>query len=346
MENMTKNVLTSSALVASLMLTAGCDLLKKKDTLAPQAETSSTKSGVTLCSINGEPAVTEGEYKQNLSQMLQANPYFKGASAESLPNELKRRFLEQLSMQAVIEKFSDKNGIENDPEFIKIYNELKEQVKRSIKVQLFEKRIYDGIKVADNDITKYYNENKNRFVKVAGGVLAMGVRFDNEAQANAFLAKAKQNVEGFEKLAKADAAGKFRDFGRVSKEVRGGFQMEIVPTPIKDSVLGMTKLPGVEKIKAGKEYWVVKAWDKKDTVLFGVEEVKTHIEAMLKNNQFKDAIEKRMEELKKEMKVVVNEDYFKDATKPAPASATDGAQATHVATNSQPATVPAGATAA
>jgi len=49
-------------------------------------------------------------------------------------------------MQSVIEKFSDKNGVENDPEFIKIFNELKDQVKRSIKVQLFEKRIYDGIK--------------------------------------------------------------------------------------------------------------------------------------------------------------------------------------------------------
>jgi peptidyl-prolyl cis-trans isomerase C len=345
MDTMTKNMLTSSALLASLMLSTGCDLLKKKDTLAPQTTEAAAQSGVSLCSINGESAITEGEYKRNLSQMLQANPYFKGASAESLPNELKRRFLEQLAMQAVIEKFSDKNGIENDPEFIKIFNELKDQVKRSIKVQLFEKRIYDGIKVADNDVTKYYNENKDRFVKVAGGVLAMGTRFDSEAQANAFLAKVKSNVENFEKLAKAEKAGKFRDFGRVSKEVRGGFQMEVVPTPIKDSVLSMTKLPGVDKIKAGKEYWVVKAWDKKDTVLFGVEEVKTHIEAMLKNNQFKDVIEKRMEELKKELKVVVNEDYFKDASA-SPASAADGAQATHVAANDKPAAAPAGATAA
>jgi hypothetical protein len=345
MDTMTKNMLTGSALLASLMLTTGCDLFKKKDTLAPQATETSAKSGISLCSINGESAITEGEYKRNLGQMLQANPYFKGASAESLPNELKRRFLEQLAMQAVIEKFSDQNGIENDPEFIKIYGELKDQVKRSIKVQLFEKRIYDGIKVADNDITKYYTENKDRFVKVAGGVLAMGVRFENEAQANAFLAKAKQNVEDFEKVAKADKAGKFRDFGRVSKEVRGGFQMEVVPTPIKDSVLGMTKLPSVDKIKTGKEFWVVKAWDKKDTVLFAVDEVKTHIEAMLKNNQFKDVIEKRMEELKKEMKVVVNEDYFKDA-KVSPESATEGVQATQVATNNKPAAAPAGATAA
>ncbi|MFA5306590.1 MAG: peptidyl-prolyl cis-trans isomerase [Candidatus Babeliales bacterium] len=343
MDTMAKNLVKGSALLASLMLATGCDILKKKESLEPRAETAS-KSGITLCSINGESAVTEGEYKNNLHQMLQSNPYFKGASAESLPNELKRRFLEQLAMQSVIEKFSDKNGIENDPEFIKIFNELKDQVKRSIKVQLFEKRIYDGIKVADADITKYYNDNKERFVKVAGGVLAMGSRFDSEAQANAFLAQAKHNIEGFEKLAKADKAGKFRDFGRVSKEARGGFQMEVVPAPVKETVLGLTKLPSVEKIKVGKEFWVVKAWDKKDTVIFGVDEVKTHIEAMLKNNQFKDVIEKRMEELKKEMKVVINEDYFKD-TKAAPAPESKGNQDTHVASNDKQAT-PAGATAA
>ena len=95
--------------------------------------------------------------------------------------------------------------------------------------------------------------------------------------------------------------------------------MEVVPAPVKETVLSLTKLPSVEKIKVGKEFWVVKAWDKKDTVLFGVDEVKSHIEAMLKNNQFKDVIEKRMEELKKELKVVINEDYFKDV-KAAPRS--------------------------
>jgi len=66
-----KNLLKGSALLASLMLSTGCDMLKKKESLEPRAETAS-KSGVTLCSINGESAITEGEYKNNLNQMLQA----------------------------------------------------------------------------------------------------------------------------------------------------------------------------------------------------------------------------------------------------------------------------------
>ncbi len=33
---------------------------------------------------------------------------------------------------------------------------------------------------------------------------------------------------------------------------------------------------------------------------------------MLKNNQFKDAVEKRVKELKGDFKIVVNEDYFKE----------------------------------
>jgi hypothetical protein len=336
MDALTKNILKNSALLVSVMFFTSCDWMKKKDVVEPKTAANEVKSGATLCSINGEATITEGEFKKDLNQMIQANPYFKGASAETLPNELKRRFLDQLAMQAAIEKYANQNGIEQDPEFIKIYSELQEQVKRSIKVQLFEKKIYDAIKVSEGDISKYYTENKDRFVKVAGGVLAMGERFEDEAQANAFLMKAKGNIEEFEKLAKADKAGKFRDFGRVSKEARNnnnGYQFDVVPAPIKETVCALTKLPGVEKIKVGKEFWVVKAWDKQATTLFGLDEVKTHIEAMLKNNQFKDAIEKRMEELKKEMKVVVNEDYFKEK-KVEPAS--EAAQATQLASNQQP----------
>lgn len=305
-------IFQGSALGLALILLSGCgEFGKKKEAPAATSKEAEKSSGLTLCTIDGKPAISEADFLTNLNQMLQSNPYFRGATVESLPKELLRRFLDQLTSQKLIENFSIKNNIEKDAEFIKAYEETEKLLRRSLMVQIFEKKIYDGIKVADGDISKYYAENKDRFVKVAGGVLAMGISFDSDAKATEFLAKAKGNVEGFEKLAKAEKAGKFKDFNRVNKESKG-FQYDVVPAPVKETVLGMTKLPGVEKIKAGKEFWVVKAWDKKDTTLFEMSEVKTHIESMIKNNQFKDALEKRVKELKDDFKVVVNEEYFKE----------------------------------
>ncbi len=310
-------------MVLSLMLLSGCDFLKKKETPAPKTTAQAAEAGASLCTINGETVITESEFMNNLVQMIQSNPYFKGASLDSLPKELLRKFFDQLTTQALIEKFSVKTNVEKDPEFVKAYNETEKLLKRSLMVQLFEKKIYDNIKVSDGDISKHYSENKDRFVKVAGGTLAMGARFENEEAANAFLAKAKANMDDFENMAKKD--GKFRDFGRVTKESRG-MQYEVVPGPIKDTVLSANKLPMVDKVKTGKEFWVVKAWDKKDTTLFDLDEVKPHIEAMLKNNLFRDALEKRVKELNSEFTVVVNEDFFKDKAAPGQAQGDDEAQ--------------------
>lgn len=313
MKNIPQFFIKGSAMVLTLSLISGCDFFKKKSSESTTVSSSETSKadGAPLYTINGEVAITEGEFLNNLQQMIQANPYFRGATIDSLPKELLRKFFDQLATQALIEKYSVKNSVQNDPEYIKAYNETEKLLKRSLMVQMFEKKIYDGINVSDSDIKKHFAENKDRFVKSAGGVLAMGARFDTEAAADAFMAKAKTNVNDFENLAKADKAGKFKDFGRVSKESKG-FQYDVVPAPIKEAVLAMHKLPSVEKIKSGKEFWVVKASDKQDTVLFDIEEVRGHIEGMLKNNLFRDALEKRIKDLKNDFSVTVNEDYFKE----------------------------------
>ena len=312
MKNQTQMLLKGSVMILSLTFMAGCDLFKKKEAeTSAKMPSQATDSGATLGSINGEAVVSEADFLNNLQQMVQSNPYFRGATIESLPKELLRKFLDQLMTQALIEKYSVKNNIENDAEFIKAYNETEKLLKRSLMVQIFEKKIYDNLKVSDSDIKKHYAENKDRFVKVAGGVLAMGARFDSEKAADAFLAKVKTHLDDFEKLATADKSAKFRNFDRVTKESKG-FQYEAVPAPVKETVLGMTKLPGVEKVKAGKDFWVVKAWDKQTTVLFELDEVKAHIESMLKNNLFKDALEARIKDLKKGFTIKVNEEYFKE----------------------------------
>ncbi len=312
-------LIKGSALVLTISLLPGCkglDFFKKKDA----AKTESTESkaaaddGLVLCSIDGNAVIKKSDFDKRVTQMLQANPYFRGAGAEMLPLNVKRKFLDRLVEEELFVLDANKQNIEKDAEFQKTLKEMVDLVTRSLKIQFREKKIYDDTKVAEEQSKKYFDEHKTQYVKVAGGTLASGIKFDTDAAANAFLTKAKANVNDFEKLAKQTKSGKFREFGRVSQEAaNNAMGMESVPAPIKEAVLSMHNLPAVEKVKVGKELWVVKASDKKDSVFFDFEEVKPQVEAMIKNNEFRTKLASEIEKLRATYKVTVNEDFFKDS---------------------------------
>src|SRR5437868_1758098 len=147
MKNQSQLLLKGSAIVLSLAFMSGCDMFKKKEAAQPAKSSPAEQAqGKTLCSINGETAISEADFMNNLNQMIQSNPYFRGATIDSLPKELLRKFLDQLTTQALIEKYSVKNNVENDAEYIKAYNETEKLLKRSLMVQIFEKKLYDGLK--------------------------------------------------------------------------------------------------------------------------------------------------------------------------------------------------------
>jgi len=315
-----------SALVLSLAVLSGCEMFKKKeDAQAASKSTAADKAAdaKVLCKINDKPVIKESDFISNLNQMLQANPYFRGAGIDALPMTIKRKFFDELVKQELIVAQETKNNVENDKEFIKALDEMLKLVKRSLMVQFFEKKIYEGIKVSDSDITKHFNENKERYTKDPGGVLVVGAKFNNDAQATEFLNAVKNNVTGFEKAAKATKHASFKDFGRVSKGANNqqrGMPMDSTPAPVKESAFAMHKLPGVEKVKVGHEIWVIKASDKQDASFFQLDEIKPQVEAMLKNNLFRDALDKRLKDLKGEFKISVDEEYFKDKSAPAEAA--------------------------
>ena len=141
-----------------------------------------------------------------------------------------------------------------------------------------------------------------------------GVRFEDKEKASAFFDSVKGKQNEFAKLAEKADGGEFKDFGRVSKEpAKGGFAMSDVPSQVKDKALSLKKFPAVEKIDAGKNVWVIRASDKKETEYFNLDEIKPQLEVMLKNNKFREEIEKQVKDLRKDFTIDVNEDFFKEA---------------------------------
>ncbi len=295
----------------------GCDFLKiDKKVPAKEKDISvSAGSGVTLLNINGKPVLKESDYVGFLNQMMQANPYFRGAGPEMLPAAVKRKFFDELIKQELIVSWAEKNNVENSSEFKKSYDEIMRLAKRSLLIQQFEKQILDNIKITDKDINNEFSMNKDKFIKIAGGSLVSGIEFNNPEKATEFYDKVQnvKTVEAFEKAAKKENEDSFKDFGRVGSKPAGGQQMPMddVPSMIRNKVSLLVKLPVVEKVKVGRVTWVFYVSDKKDDVFFELGEIKPQIEMMLKNAKFRDEVESKVEGLKKDFTISVNEDYFK-----------------------------------
>lgn len=307
---------SGSFFVLTLALISGCGDSAKKES-SPAASTEAT--GTVLCKIDGKPVINESEFNNNINQMLQSNPYFKGAGAQGLPASIKRKFFDELVKQELIIVDAAKSNLDQDAEFKKSLEDMQKLVKRSLTVQFFEKRIYDGIVVEDSEVTKHFEENKERYVKNAGGVLVGAVRFESDRNADAFLEKAESvsSYGDFEKMAK-DKNAQFRSFGRVNKQdTPRGYQLESVPAQIKDAALGAKSLPATLKVKAGKDIWVIHASDKRESEMFDLAEIKPQIVNMIKNNKFKEKLDQAITELKSKASVEVNEDFFKEKAQPA-----------------------------
>lgn len=311
-----KTLLNSgSFFVLTLALISGCGDSGKKESSSVAASTEA--SGAVLCKIDGKPVINESEFNSNINQMLQSNPYFKGAGAQGLPASIKRKFFDELVKQELIIVDASKSNLEQDAEFKKSLEDMQKLVKRSLTVQFFEKRIYDGIVVDDSEVAKHFEENRERYVKNAGGVLVGAVRFESDRAADAFLAKVEsaETYADFEKIAK-DKNTQFRSFGRVNKqEAPRGYQFESVPAQIKDAALGAKSLPSVAKVKAGKDIWVMHASDKREAEIFDLSEIKPQIVNMIKNNKFKEKLDQAITDLKAKASVEVNEEFFKEKAK-------------------------------
>ena len=140
-----------------------------------------------------------------------------------------------------------------------------------------------------------------------GGVNATGVSFTKEADAKAFLEKAKGKGATLDKVAKENNLGdKYRDFKLVNAMSIG------VDPVLRDKIVALKKFPALELVKVNDNtYWVVYAASKEEQKYRSFEEVKPVIEQRLTGQKQEKAMEKAMEQLKKDYNVVINEDYFK-----------------------------------
>jgi len=343
-------------LVSSLIFLGGCSKSEKTDKSEP------------LVTVNGR-IITEKMFQETLEQNFNAPEQKENAKdpkSKFIYLVHKNRVINDLIIKQLIDEEAEKRQIKiEDAEIDAIVdsivksmggedrfkaslalNKIDEKVFReNIKVDLLKRKLIENVigdsKVSDDEIAKFYEENKeNKFkhdstvrashilISASGAEMRnLVVAKDKEnkltedeinkqvkkemakakAKAQKIYKEAKKNPDKFVELAKQNSedpssAAKGGDLGFFSKE-------EMVP---EFSEAAFSTKPGElsDVVKTEFGYHIIKVVDRKQEGITPLDEIKPHIERYLDGKKKMDAFKKLIETSKQSAKIVyLNEDY-------------------------------------
>jgi hypothetical protein len=299
MKNFSSKI-SCALLISAVVLLPGCDWFKSKLGLTKTAGVAGGGDSSVLATMGGKTLLTADEFEKQFKNLIETHPY--GAMLAQMDG-LDRRFFDGLVGQKVMTRYIEENGINKTAEYQQQLDAL---------VQMLNARFFQmkhTPKVTEAEMKEFYNQNKENMPEAIlsrGGVQATGVCFAKEADAKAFLEKAKGKGAMLEKLAKeANVADKYRDFKMVSAGSPG------IDAVLREKIISINKFPSVEFVKLpDNNCYVIYAGSKEEAKYRPYEELKGAIEQRLTAKKQEESMEKAVEQLKKDYGVMINEDYF------------------------------------
>ncbi|MEJ2373373.1 MAG: peptidyl-prolyl cis-trans isomerase [Sulfurimonas sp.] len=253
-------------------------------------------SAQTLVSVHGK-AISQEDVDNELMRATQGR--FNQVPAEKQA-AFRQQVLQQLIGKELIFEDAKKNGILKSKEYKEEYKKLEERMKHELAIQVWQKRLLDGIAISEKELKKYYDQNKEEFNQPES-VHARHILVATEDEAKKIIAGLKslsgeKLKEKFIEEAKTKSTGpsgpKGGDLGYFT-------QGQMVPA-FNDKAFSMKKgTVTLEPVKTQFGYHVIYLEDKKPAMTRKFDEVKGFIEQRLKMEKFKDAMKKKMDALQK-----------------------------------------------
>lgn len=294
--------MSCALLICSIVFLPSCDWLKDKVGLKKTTTSAIAANDTTevIATIDGKPLMTSGEFEKQFKNFIEKHPY--GAMFAQMEG-VDRKIFDGLVGQKIMTRWIEEQGINDSDE----YKEYLEQLVQMLNARFFQMK--HPVSVSDSDIRAFYDQNKDNMPEAVlsrGGVNATGVQFAKEADAKAFLEKAKGKGATLDKVAKEAGFGdKFRDFKLVNAASIG------IDNVLRDKIVALKKFPSLEIFKSNDgNFWIVYASGKEEQKYRPYDELKPAIEQRLSAQKQEQAIEKAMDQLKKDYKVEIKEDYF------------------------------------
>jgi len=312
-------------LLVPMVLLPGCGWL---DYLRGKKE--SAEGGKTVVTMSGDVVITTKSFEAEFDQLLEENPHLKSVLA--MMPAAKKNFLLGMVNQQIVDKWVADNKVDQKEAYAKELDRMMRSVKRMLNTKYF--GLEHPVQVGENEINEFYDKNKDSMpdlVVSRGGVKAVGVSFEKEADAKAFVSKVRE-LKDITKAANVAHVNKnLRDFKLVNSQSLG------MDAALRDKIVSLEKVPTVELVKVSdKSFWVVSATAKEASQYRPLEQVKAGLEQYVAKEKRMEMFDKEITQLKADYKVVINEDALKPeeaiqvsetSAQPAEAVVADAAQA-------------------
>ncbi len=258
----------------------------------PASNVETKKEGKVLAEVNGK-AITVEDFNAEVENLP---PYIRPMAQAP---EGKKELLDSMIVRELVLEQAKKDGIDTSKEVVARMEDLK---KRVIVEAFLRKKIEQDIKVSDDDMKKFYDQNKDKF-KTGEQIRASHILVKSETAAQDILAQLKKGGN-FEELARknsADAsAAKGGDLGWFA---RGAMVSEFEKTAFS---LKEGEVSNVVKTPYG--FHIIKVTGKRPAGVRSFDEVKDQIKASMLPAKQQEVLQNLKESLKKSAKISIKED--------------------------------------
>lgn len=287
-------------LVVPMVFLPGCGWL---DCLRGKKETA--EGGKAVVTMSGDVVITTKSFEAEFQQLLEENPHLKSVLA--MMPDAKKNFLMGMVNQQVVDKWVAANKVDQKEEYAKELERMMRSVKRMLNTKYF--GLEHPVQVGDAEVTEFYNKNKDSMpdlIVSRGGVKAVGVSFEKEAEAKAFVGKVRELKDISKAANVAHVSKHLRDFKLVNAQSLG------IDAVLRDKIVSLEKVPCIELVKVSdKSFWVVSATAKEESQYRPLEQVKAGLEQYVAKEKRMEMFDKEITKLKTEYNVVINEEALK-----------------------------------
>jgi len=246
----------------------------------------------TILASFGEQTITLGEFNQVWEQV-----------PEDYKLQLdKSMVLDQVISEKLLIQEAKNMGLEKDNDVLEQIEKMTEQI---LVQALLQREILDKVDVNDEEVSEYYEQNKDSFTEKEQ-IHLYNILLESEEEAQDILEQLKTGGD-FIEIAKEKSTGPSAaqggDLGYLSKG-------SLIPE-IEDEVftLEVGGLSGVVKTDFG--FHILKITEKKPETVKALEEVKEDIIQTLLPTKQKEAFDNLLEELKGKVEIEINEEALK-----------------------------------
>lgn len=226
---------------------------------------------------------------------------------EEVPEDYKLQLdkslvLDQMISEKLLIQEAKYMGLEEDNDVLEQIKKITEQILVQV---LIEREILDKIKVNDEEVLEYYEQNKDSFTEKEQ-VHLYNILLETEEEAQDVLEQLKAGGDFSEIAIEKSAGPSATQGGDLGYLTRG----TIIPE-IEEVVFALELEELSEVIKTDFGFHILKITEKKPETVKALEEVKEDIIQTLLPDKQKEAFENFLEELKSKSEIEINEEALR-----------------------------------